>query len=141
MGFVVPGAMGCPGPPDTLQDPIRYGQLLKTLDASLRQQHGAAETQRLMEPFVALADDADFWAHTADGLALFGAAGLFRVFHLQRPVSDLAIVAESFHTKPLSRLLQSASRYQVLALSRSPSPSRPARSTRPCKARPTSSCA
>ena len=91
--------------------------MLKTLDASLRQQHGAAETHRLMEPFVALADDADFWAHTADGLALFGAAGLFRVFHLQRPVSDLAIVAESFHTKPLRRLLQSASRYQVLALS------------------------
>lgn len=103
--------------PDNLQDPIRCGQSLKLLDASLRQKHGAAEAHRLLAPFIALAEDTDFWAHTADGVAVFGAGGLFRVFHLQRPVSDLAIVAESFHTKPLRRLLQSASRYQVLALS------------------------
>jgi hypothetical protein len=70
-----------------------------------------------MAPFVALADDEAFWAHTSHGLAVFGAADLFRVFRLQRPVADLAIVAESFHTKPLRRMLQSASRYQLLALS------------------------
>jgi len=41
---------------------------------------------------------------------------MFRVYRLQRPVPELAIVADSFHTKPLLRILQSADRYQVLAL-------------------------
>src|SRR5690606_10562355 len=36
----------------------------------------------------------------------------------QRSVQELTIVADSFHTKPLRRLLQSADRYQLLGLSR-----------------------
>jgi ribosome-associated translation inhibitor RaiA len=39
------------------------------------------------------------------------------VFRLQRTVAELAIVADSFHTKPLRRFLQSAGRYQILGLS------------------------
>ena len=42
--------------------------------------------------------------------------------HLQQPVAELAVVADSFHTKPLRQWLQSAARYQVLrALERAPS--------------------
>src|SRR3546814_12599802 len=59
-----------------------------------------------------------FWNHIFEGLAVLGAAGLFRVYRLQRPVADLAIVADSFHTKPLMRIVQSADRYQVLGLNR-----------------------
>src|SRR3546814_15134496 len=58
------------------------------------------------------------WNHNFEGLAVLGAAGLFRVYRLQRPVADLAIVADSFHTKPLMRIVQSADRYQVLGLNR-----------------------
>jgi hypothetical protein len=43
---------------------------------------------------------------------------MFRVYKLQRPVDELAVVAESFHIKPLLRILQSADRYQILGLSR-----------------------
>ncbi|WP_198026903.1 baeRF3 domain-containing protein [Polaromonas glacialis] len=39
------------------------------------------------------------------------------MFLLQRPVAELAVVADSFHTKPLRQFLQSTGRYQVLALS------------------------
>ncbi|MEX2490561.1 MAG: hypothetical protein WD425_02250 [Nitrospirales bacterium] len=39
------------------------------------------------------------------------------MFQLQRPVAELAVVADSFHTKPLRRFLQSVDRYQVLGLS------------------------
>ena len=42
---------------------------------------------------------------------------LSRVFRLQRTVAELAIVADSFHTKPLRRFLQPVGRYQVLGLS------------------------
>jgi hypothetical protein len=60
----------------------------------------------------------DFWNHTLDGLAVFVAGDLLRLFKLQRPVPELSVVAESFHTKPLIRILQSADRYHVLCLSR-----------------------
>lgn len=44
------------------------------------------------------------------------ASGRFKVFGFQRTTPELPIVADSFHTKPLLRLLQSADRFQVLAL-------------------------
>lgn len=107
--------------PDNRQDPIRYRHLVKALETSLQQQHGADAVQALIEPFEALVDDADFWNHTLDGLAVLGAPGLFRVFRLPQhgtAWAERAVVADSFHTKPLRQWLQSAGRYQVLALSR-----------------------
>ncbi|OYY60901.1 MAG: hypothetical protein B7Y51_11140 [Burkholderiales bacterium 28-67-8] len=103
--------------PDNQQDPIRFRHLVKALATSLREQHGADIDKAQLEPFEALAQDHDFWNHTLDGLAVLGAPGLFRVFLLQRPVVELAVVADTFHTKPLRQFLQSTGRYQVLALS------------------------
>src|SRR3546814_15201870 len=100
------------------QDPRRFRNLIGTLEASLRQKSPVREFAPLLAPFNALADDVDFWNHNFEGLAVLGAAGLFRVYRLQRPVADLAIVADSFHTKPLLRIVQSADRYQVLGLNR-----------------------
>jgi hypothetical protein len=84
----------------------------------LQQKYPKREIKPLMQPFEALADDRSFWNHTADGLAVLSAPGLFRVYRLQRPVAELVVVADSFHTKPLMRITQSADRYQILALSR-----------------------
>ena len=102
--------------PENQQDSIRFRNLVKELEASLRQRYSAAEILLLLKPFDALADDPDFWNHTLDGLAVLGGPGLFHVFRLQRPVAELAVVADSFHTKPLRRLLQSVDRHQVLGL-------------------------
>ena len=104
--------------PDNQQDPIRFRNLLKSMAQSLRQKYTSRQAQPFLEPFQALADDNEFWNHTLDGLAAVGAAGLFRVYRLQRTVLELAVVADSFHTKPLMRILQSADRYQVLGLNR-----------------------
>jgi len=103
--------------PENQQDPIRFRNLVKELETLLRQKYPAAETQLLLEPFEALAHDHDFWIHTLDGLAVLGGPGLFQVFQIQRPVAELVVVADSFHTKPLRRFLQSVGRYQVLGLS------------------------
>lgn len=103
--------------PDNQQDPIRFRHLVKALQTSLLQHYAADAVQALIEPFEALAQDHDFWNHTQDGLAVLVASGLFRVFLLQNPVAELAVAADSFHTKPLRRWLQSIGRYQVLALS------------------------
>jgi len=102
--------------PENQQDPIRFRNLLKALEESLRQKYATKDVTPLLEPYRVLADDADFWNHTLDGLAVFGGSAHFQVFRLQRSVGDLAIVADSFHIKPLVRILQSADRYQVLAL-------------------------
>jgi hypothetical protein len=104
--------------PENQQDPIRYGNLLKQLEASLTQAYPAREVEPLLAPFRALASDRDFWRYALDGLAVLGAEGTFRVFRLQRPVAEVAIAADSFHTKPLLRILQSSDRFQVLAVTR-----------------------
>ena len=104
--------------PENQQDPIRFRNLIKELDASLRQAYPAVEVQLLLEPFEALTHDHDFWNHTLDGLAVLGAKGIFRVYKLQRPVAELAVVTDSFHAKPLKRILQSVDRYHVLGVNR-----------------------
>lgn len=104
--------------PQNQQDPIRFRNLIKSMEESLRQKYRNRQIRPLMEPFQVLADDRDFWNHTLDGLALLGAPGFFRVYRLQRPVPEVVIVADSFHIKPLMRILQSADRYQVLGLNR-----------------------
>lgn len=104
--------------PGNQQDRIRFGNLVKALEESLQPQSSAGEIQSLLEPFLALADDSDFWNHALDGLAVLASSGMFRVYKLQRPVAELSVVADTFHLKPLMRILQSADRFQVLGLSR-----------------------
>lgn len=77
----------------------------------------ARQIQSLLKPFEDLGGNRDFWNHTLDGLAVLGSPGLFQVYALQRSVPELTVVAESFHTKPLRRFLQSADRFQILGLS------------------------
>jgi hypothetical protein len=104
--------------PANQQDPIRFRNLVKAMEESLRQKYPARDVPALLEPFHALAQNERFWNHTLDGLAVLHAPTIFRVYTLQRPVSELAIVADSFHVKPLLRILQSADRYHVLGLNR-----------------------
>ncbi len=103
--------------PDNQQDPIRFKNLVKSLEATLRKTMPAAAADEALAPFAALADDHTFWKHTLDGLAVLGAPGVFRVMHLQQPVPERAVVADSFHVKPLWRCMQGSGRYQVLGLS------------------------
>src|SRR5690606_11311237 len=101
---------------DNIQDPIRYKNLLRSVERSLREKYRGREVRPLLEPLQALADDFHFWVHQRDGLAVLASADKFEVFRLQRPVKELAVVADSFHLKPLLRIVQSADQYQVLCL-------------------------
>jgi hypothetical protein len=104
--------------PDNQQDPIRFRNLVKELEQSLQKEHSARDARPLLEPFHKLAADHAFWNCTLNGLAVLAAPGFFRTYRLQRAVPELAIVANSFHLKPLVRILQSADGYQVLGVSR-----------------------
>ena len=83
--------------PESWQNSIRFCQLVSRLASSL-QRHAAADARRLLEPFEALGQNADFWSHTQNGLAVMGGKGLFRVFRLERPVPELALVEDSFQS-------------------------------------------
>jgi hypothetical protein len=104
--------------PDNQQDPIRFKNLVKALEQSLRQNYPTREVRPLLQPFNDLASDRDFWNHTQDGLAVLCAPDLLRIYKLQRPVPELAMVADSFHIKPLLRIVQSGDRYQILGFTR-----------------------
>lgn len=89
--------------PENQQDLIRYRNLLKIFESSLSLKYPKPEIRHFLEPFEELALDHEFWTQTLDGLAVFSSAGVFRVFRLRRPVAELALVAGSFHVKPLRR--------------------------------------
>jgi hypothetical protein len=104
--------------PDNEQDPIRYRNMLVRMETSLQAKYPTREVRALVEKFQALAHDNRFWNHRTDGLAIFRSPETFEIFELQRPIRELLVVAGSFHTKPLIRVLQSADRYQVVCLTR-----------------------
>jgi hypothetical protein len=104
--------------PSKRQDPIRFRNLVASLEEEVGRSHAKRETEDLLAPFHKLGADEEFWNHTRDGLAVLAAPAFFRVYLLQRPVPERVVVADSFHTKPLLRILQSADRYQILGLTR-----------------------
>jgi hypothetical protein len=103
--------------PENKQDPNRFRNLVKELEASLRQRYPEVDAQPLLEPFETLARNHDFWNHTLEGLAVLGGTGMFHAVRLPQSVTELVVAGDSFHTKPLRRFLQSVDRYQVLGLS------------------------
>lgn len=104
--------------PDNKQDPILFRNLLHDLQKTLEEKYSKREVPVLLKPFETLIDDADFWNHRTEGLAVLSAPGVFEVFDLLRPVEPFVSVADSFYVKPLLRILQSSDRYQILSLSR-----------------------
>ena len=103
--------------PQRQQDRIRFENLLKSMEESLRRNYPKRDVDPLLNPFRKFVNDSEFWNHALDGLAMLGAPDFFRVYRLQRPVPELVVVADSFHIKPLLRIMQSADRYQILGIS------------------------
>ncbi len=104
--------------PDNGQDVIRFKNLIKELESSLAKFNGDLDKGALLAPFKKLAADTEFWKQNFDGLVVLSSANESHVFKVQRPVPDFAVVADSWHLKPLLRDMQTADRFQVLALSR-----------------------
>ena len=102
--------------PANLQDIILFKNLVQQLEESLMQKYSTIEVQKHLEPVKALVNSDDIWNHTLNGLAVFSAKGIFKVVKLHISVEELAIVADSFHTKPLRQYLQSLDHFHVLGL-------------------------
>ncbi|HUU61410.1 MAG TPA: hypothetical protein VMX37_03395, partial [Acidimicrobiia bacterium] len=103
--------------PETLQAPIRLRNLIGTAARDLHSNDvPKAIVEDLLAPPRRLADDASFWQHQADGLAVFSAPGLFRRFRVPLPLAEEATVAASFRVRPVLPLLNDEA-FFVLSLS------------------------
>lgn len=102
--------------PEKLQNPIRYKNLVKQLEESLLKKYSPDSIKKYLRPMEALISDNDLWNHTMNGLAVFCSDGIFEAIGLHEPVNELAMVANTFHTKPLRKSIQAIDHYHVLAI-------------------------
>ena len=104
---------------DTRENSIRYKRMLQQAHHELARKDAAA-ADRLLGGLEAIAEDEDFWQHQMDALAVFAdGSGRQMLVKIPRPVAGdgIAAVADSFHVKPILRVLQQPGRYQLLAVS------------------------
>ncbi|MFC3199024.1 hypothetical protein ACFOET_15475 [Parapedobacter deserti] len=102
--------------PDNAQDPDVFKKLIQQFDPVKEEYARDKDVQTIFSKFERLAEDYQFWQHTKEGLAVFATKESFDVYRLPRRVRPLAIVADSAHTKPLLKYLQTSDRYHVLVL-------------------------
>lgn len=75
-----------------------------------------SRARALLEPLEALAADEETWRDLHDGLAFFRCGDLTAAYALPGDFTDLSIVADSFHVRPLLRHLQKNQHYHLLSV-------------------------
>jgi len=106
--------------PENKQDTIVFKNLLREIENSLNRAYKKDIIQSILKPFYQIEEDMHkpFWNNTLGGIAVFASRNKCIVYHLFSPVKEFAVVADSFHIKPLIQAFQSLERYQLLGLSR-----------------------
>ncbi|UCC73598.1 MAG: hypothetical protein JSV86_03270 [Gemmatimonadota bacterium] len=103
---------------ETQQDPIRLKNLLRQAEDRLRNNGlRRADAEKILGPARRLQVDRSFWQHQSDGLAVFASPETFRSYRLPFRFSELVVVTDRFHVKPLLPLLSGDGRFYILALS------------------------
>jgi hypothetical protein len=93
------------------QDPVRFRRLVARAGEEVADGDLLATAR-------ALVDDRTFWAHGCDGLAVLAAPEGTTAIRLSQPTSELAVVSDRHHVKPLVAAIGRRLRLDVLALSR-----------------------
>ena len=75
------------------------------------------QKEALLTDARSLLSNSVFWERQDDSLALFAAAGVFRVLSIPSEVSDVVTVSDRFYIKPLLPLLAGEEEFLVLCLS------------------------
>lgn len=99
-------------------DPIRLkGHLNEVEQRLLALGMRAPQAREFLASARLLLEDDTFWKHQCDGLALFLAPGMLRLFRLPLAFPDVVVVADHFHITPLLPLVNGNGRFFLLALS------------------------
>lgn len=102
--------------PDNANDARIFETLIQQFEPLQAEYSGDDGVRGIFEKFAALAANYQFWQHTKEGLAVFATRDSFDVYRLPRTVQPLAVVADTAHTKPLLKYLQTKDRYHLLVL-------------------------
>ncbi|MEI7922359.1 MAG: hypothetical protein WCJ40_10655 [Planctomycetota bacterium] len=104
--------------PDSMQDQIQFKNLLKVLEAKLIDHLKGREIRSILKAFSEFESDDEFWRNRTQGFAMFYHNGHIHRFDMPRAMPNLVIVSDSFHLKPIFRILQTADRFNILTLDR-----------------------
>ena len=100
------------------QDPIRLKNLLGEAEKRLSDRGvGRRDVQKMLEPASKYLQDAHFWQHQSNGLAIFLSPNGVRRYRLPLNFEELVVVEDYFHIKPLLPLFTGDGQFYVLALS------------------------
>lgn len=103
------------------EDRLRFRAALERAREMLAEEGAGGDEKAALEEELSeldpLARDPEFWRYQAHGLALFVAKGFRRMYRVPTELPELAVVAPTFHTRPLMEHLQAPDRYWVLGLS------------------------
>jgi len=103
---------------ETRQDPIRMRNLLDRAKAMLEQRGmRPSDAADLLNPGYRLLDEALFWRHQSEGLAVFISPLRMLVHHLPVRVEEMVEVNGRFRVRPLLPLLNGDGWYAVLTIS------------------------
>jgi hypothetical protein len=101
------------------QNPIRLKNLLKQVRATLRDRGmREREIDAFLKPASDYIEDAPFWVHQSDGLAMFISKDDFYYWRLPLRFEEMCYVGERFHLKPLFPMIAANNRFYVLALAK-----------------------
>jgi len=95
-----------------------FEHLLHKAEQQLGERFNSTQIRQMTQKIRGATVDADpqFWTGDRDAVAIFASPDFVQVIDLQHRVDAYVEVADSFHVKPLIRVLQSANRFQLLCL-------------------------
>ena len=103
---------------ETRQDQIRFRNMLREAEEGLRALGlRSPQVRGLLKPARRLLTDPAFWRHQSDGLAVFAGENLFRYYRLPLDFTELVVVSERCHIRPLLPLFIGDGHFFILALS------------------------
>lgn len=103
---------------ETEQGPIRLKNLLREAEERLESKGlRSPDARQMLEPAQRLLQDSGFWRHQSDGLALFITPEAYYTYRLPLPFTELVVISDRFHLKPLLPFFASDGHFYILALS------------------------
>lgn len=101
------------------QDKLRFKNLLSQAETLLKQSYQRKDYESLLAKLDNLLTNPDekLWRCAKEGLAVLASNDEVYVYYLDYSVKELAVVADSYHIKPLIRNFQYGSHYYLLELS------------------------
>jgi hypothetical protein len=107
-----------PLPTEGEQNRIRFKNQVDKVEQSLEQKAFDRQLrEKLLQPLRDTAGNELFWREQGEGLAVFASSGRRWIRKLPESVDEQAVVADSFHVRPVLRITQSLQRYRLLCVS------------------------